>query len=79
VEATDDDPVVFRTVRDLFRTAYRSRKPIRLLGVHLSHFDDQSQLELPLVPRDAAREQALKAVEAIRAKFGDAAIHVGKE
>jgi DNA polymerase IV len=79
IEATDDDPVVFRTVRALFRAAYGGKKKIRLLGVHLTNFDDRSQLELPLIPYDGRREQALKAVEELRAKFGDDVIHVGKE
>jgi hypothetical protein len=79
MEPTDDDPVVFRTIRNLFRTAHSGKKPIRLLGVHLGNFDDSTQLTLPLLPREERREQALKAVEEIRAKFGDASIHVGKE
>jgi DNA polymerase-4 len=78
IEPTDDDPVVFRTVRTLLRASYSGKKPVRLLGVHLSNFDDLSQLELPLLPQEGRREQALKAVDEIRAKFGDDAIHLGR-
>jgi len=79
IESTDDDPVVFRTVRSLLRRSYDAKKPVRLLGVHLTNFDDLSQLELPLIPQEGRREQALKAVDEIRARFGDDAIHLGKE
>jgi DNA polymerase-4 len=77
IEATDDDPVVFRTVRDLFRSAYNARLKVRLLGVQLSKLDDVSQLELPLHPGETRRKEVLRAVEKIRAKHGDDAIHLG--
>jgi hypothetical protein len=70
--------VIFRTVRTLLRASYTGKKPVRLLGVHLSNFDDLSQLELPLIPQEGRREQALKAVDEIRAKFGDDVIHLGR-
>jgi DNA polymerase-4 len=79
IEPTDDDPVVFRTVRGLLRGAYSGKHPVRLLGVHLSNFDDMSQLELPLLPEEGRRGKALRAVDEIRAKFGDDIIHLGRE
>jgi DNA polymerase-4 len=77
IEATDDDPVVFRTVRDLFRSSFNARLKVRLLGVQLSNLDDVSQLELPLHPGETRRKEVLRAVERIRAKHGDDAIHLG--
>jgi DNA polymerase-4 len=79
VDATDDDPVVFRVVRDLFRRTYETGQGVRLLGVHLSNFDEQDQLELELDPRTSRRTQLLQAVEEIRTKYGDGAIHIGRE
>jgi len=79
VDATDDDPVVYRTVRELLRTAYGGGEPVRLIGVHLSNFDDATQLELPLLPHEEKRHEVLKAVDEIRAKYGDGVIHVGTE
>jgi DNA polymerase IV len=77
VDPTDDDPVIFDTVRGLFHAAYDTRQAVRLVGVHLSNFDDAAQLELPLSPRREHREELLKAVDKIRARFGDDVIHVG--
>jgi DNA polymerase IV len=77
IDPTDDDPVIFETVKGLFHAAYDTRQAVRLLGVHLSNFDDASQMELPLNPRREHREELLKAVDKIRARFGDDVIHVG--
>jgi len=78
VEGADDDPLVYRIVCELLRASYTGAKPVRLLGVHLSNFDEQEQLTLDLVPHDARRKEVMKAVEEIRAKYGDAAIHLGQ-
>jgi len=77
IDPTDDDPVIFETVKGLFHAAYDKRQAVRLLGVHLSNFDDASQMELPLNPQREHREDLLKAVDKIRARFGDDVIHVG--
>ena len=77
VEPTDDDPLVFRTVKELFEQAYNRSRAVRLLGVHLSNFDENLQLELPLLPQSTRRKEVLKAVEEIRAKYGDEVIHLG--
>ena len=78
VEPTDDDPVVFRTVCDLFRRAYMPGRAVRLLGVHLSNLDEQAQLELELDPSARRRTQLLQAVEEIRTRYGNDAIHIGR-
>jgi DNA polymerase-4 len=77
IDPTDDDPVIFETIRSLFHAAYDTRLAVRLLGVHLSNFDDAAQMELPLNPLRGQREELLKAVDKIRARFGDDVIHVG--
>lgn len=77
IDATRDDLVIYRSVRDLFRKNYDRSLPVRLLGVGVSKFVDESQGELPLFPADARREQMLDAVNHLRSRFGDDVIHVG--
>jgi len=78
VEPVDHDAVVFTAIKDLFYASYDRRRAVRLLGVQLSHFEEGEQLELALDPRTRQREEVLKAVDALRAKYGDAVIHVGQ-
>jgi hypothetical protein len=78
VEPVDHDAVVFTAIKDLFYGSYDRRRAVRLLGVQLSHFEEGEQLELALDPRTRQREEVLKAVDALRAKYGDAVIHVGQ-
>jgi DNA polymerase IV len=77
IDPTDDDPVIFDTIRSLFHGAYDAQQAVRLVGVHLSQFDDAAQMELPLIPQRGHREDLLKAVDKIRSRFGDDVIHVG--
>jgi DNA polymerase-4 len=77
IRATNDDPVVFSTVRELLGHAYTRKLPLRLLGVQLSHFVDEQDPEPELFPSEDRRAQVLEAVEHIREKFGEDSIHVG--
>jgi DNA polymerase-4 len=80
IPATDDDPVVFHTVRDLFRKAYTRRLPLRLLNVQLSHFVDPAQDTPGLFDDEPTkRDDVLEAVQKLREKFGEKVIHVGSE
>ena len=76
IEETNDDPVVFRAACELLRHLYTGR-PVRLLGVHLSNFTTGEQLSFRFSDRDEHRERMLKAVDVLRAKFGEDVIHVG--
>lgn len=76
IEPTNDDTIVFRTARELLRSLHDGR-PVRLIGVHLSNFSAGEQLEMQFSERDGNREKMLKAVDDLRAKFGDGVIHVG--
>jgi DNA polymerase IV len=76
IEPTNDDTIVYRTARELLRNLHDGR-PVRLIGVHLSNFSAGEQLELQFSERDSNRERMLKAVDDLRAKFGDGVIHVG--
>jgi DNA polymerase-4 len=77
IEPTDDDGIVFKTMRDLLEASYTRRIAVRLLGVRASHLIDEHQLELSLFPEDRKRSNMLDAVDKIRKKFGDDVIHVG--
>jgi DNA polymerase-4 len=79
IEPTDDDGIVFKTMKELFETSYTRHLPVRLLGVRASHLLEEEQLELQLFPGDQKRTSMLDAVDKIRKKFGDDVIHVGRQ
>jgi DNA polymerase IV len=70
--AVDSD--VLATIRELFRANWNG-EAVRLLGVHASHFDGQSeQLELLGGAARAKWNQALSAVDRLRERFGEGAV-----
>ena len=77
IEPTDDDTIIFRTMRDLLETSYTRKAAVRLLGVRATNLTDERQIELSLFPDDQKRSQMLDAVDKIRKKFGEDVIHVG--
>jgi len=79
IEPTDDDSIVFKTMKELLETSYKRHLPLRLLGVRASHLVAEEQLELKLFPEDQKRTDMLSAVDKIRKKFGDDVIHVGRQ
>ena len=79
IEPTNDDTAVAHIARSLLRSAYTRKLPIRLIGVRLSHFNEQEQMELPLFPTEKKKQEILKVVDKIRHKFGDKIIHIGQE
>jgi DNA polymerase-4 len=79
IEPTDDDSIVFKTMKELLETSYTRRLPLRLLGVRASHLVEEEQIELQLFPKDQKRAKMLNAVDKIREKFGDDVIHVGRQ
>ena len=68
------DSEVFAAIRELFRMNW-NRSPVRLLGVHAAHFDEESE-QLSLEGRTAHDKwnQALSAADRVREKFGEGAI-----
>jgi DNA polymerase-4 len=77
IEPTNDDPIVVQTARSLLHSAYTRNLPIRLIGVRLTNFNDEEQMELSLFPSEKKKQHILKVVDGIRKKFGDKIIHVG--
>lgn len=76
-EATNDDKVVFDAVKGIFLKAYSKRMAVRLLGVGLTQFSEAKEEPMSLFPDDEKRTQLLSAVDKLKKKFGDDAIHTG--
>lgn len=76
-EPTNDDKVVFEAVKSIFLKAYSRKMSIRLLGVGLTQFSEANEEPLSLFPADEKRTHVLSAVDKLRKKFGDGAIHTG--
>lgn len=76
-EPTNDDRVVFDAVKGIFLKAYVRRNTVRLLGVGLTQFSEAKEESLSLFPEDEKRTQMLSAVDKLKKKFGDDAIHTG--
>ena len=72
--ATQLDTELLRHVRWLFRKNWTG-KPIRLIGVHASSFDDtEGQLDLLEGERHERWKKALGAVDRMRDKFGESSV-----
>lgn len=76
-EATNDDRVVFDAVKGIFLKAFNRRSPVRLVGVGLTQFSEAADEPLSLFPEEGKRTQVLNAVDKLKKKFGDDAIHTG--
>ncbi len=75
---TTDERVVFQRVHQLLRRAWNGRRGVRLVGVALSNFvDDTAQLELPLGSGVTRPRHLSAAVDAVRDRFGYDAIARG--
>jgi len=75
-EATTVDSEIFRVIRELFRENWQGQT-VRLLGVHASHFDSESeseQLSFSGAGRHEKWNDALSAADRLRDKFGENAI-----
>lgn len=77
IEPSNLDPEIFRAIKELFERNYTESRPLRLVGVHLANFVDADEGELPLFPSQNKKKEMLKAVDALRKKFGTKIIHVG--
>ena len=77
IESTNDDTIIAQTARSLLHSAYTRKLPIRLIGVRLTNFDYEEQMELSLFPSQKKKQDILRAVDTLRKKFGDDVIHVG--
>ena len=72
---TQLDTEIFEQVRALFRKNWRKGAEVRLLGVHASSFEKQSdQGDLLEGARRERWKQALSAADRLRDKFGESSV-----
>jgi DNA polymerase-4 len=72
---TQLDTEIFEEVRALFRKNWRKGTQVRLLGVHASSFEKESQQENLLEGSRRQRwQQALSAADRLRDKFGESSV-----
>jgi DNA polymerase-4 len=77
--ATQLDQEVAGAVIRLFRQAWDTRTPIRLLGVHAGSLQDvEGQMSLLDEPNTERLRRAFRSVDQIRDRFGDASISLAK-
>ena len=77
--STNLDEQIFQTAMDLLRQNWQRRVRLRLIGIHLSHFEAETgQMELfPDLRELKARELYYK-VDAVRERFGFDSLQAGK-
>ncbi len=74
-QATQLDTELFDQVRDLFRTNWELRRPVRLLGVHVSGWaPDAGQLDLLDEGQHEKWSRTLAAADRLRDRFGEQAV-----
>jgi DNA polymerase-4 len=72
---TDLDTELFEQVRELFRANWKPGAPVRLLGVHVSGWaEDSPQLDLLDDTRHERWQQAIAAADKMRDRFGESAV-----
>lgn len=73
---TNFTDVIYQTARRIFEGFYKKGMSVRLIGARVSNFDDPYVKEsLFTDPQDTRREKIHQAVDLIKDKFGDGAIH----
>jgi DNA polymerase-4 len=76
---TQVDIEIYEQIRRLFLSNWKSGQMVRLLGVQASNFEvPASQLDLLESARNARWQQALKAADHLRDKFGEEAIGLAR-
>ena len=75
-ERTNFADTIFREARSLAAEFIRQGRPIRLIGVRVTQFDD-AYVQESLFDMNASKERLHQAVDQIKDKFGDKAIRRG--
>ena len=75
---TQLDNEVFSHIHRLFHSNWRKGAQVRLVGVHASHFSEESTQGNLLEPSSREKwEQALSAMDRLRDKFGESSVTLG--
>ena len=78
-ERTNYTDVIYRKARQIFRDFYQPGMWVRLIGVKVNNFEDPYVKDSLFVEAGQERlEKVHKAVDAIKDKFGESAIHRGR-
>ena len=77
IKPTDDDKTIFDTAVQLIKKADTRRVSIRLVGIHLTKFNEFIEQEEIFQDEEAVRKKVFKAVTKIRDKFGYSSIQFG--
>ena len=76
-DPTDYDPEIMRISKELLTIHHDGKTPLRLIGIGLSNFTDESQMELELDFSQKKRGKVLEAFDRLRKKYGDDSIKFG--
>ncbi len=77
---SNDERVILRTAWDLFLNGDLPKKPVRLIGVGLSNWQDSQSAQSDLFEPPGQREDGqrlLETMDAISEKFGDGILQIG--
>jgi DNA polymerase-4 len=77
IQPTNYDPDILNTAKRLLQEAHDGKTQIRLIGIGLSNFADESQADIDLFPSSEKQQRILQAVDKLRDKFGDDTIKIG--
>jgi len=77
IAPTNYDPVILETARSLLRGIHDAGVPVRLIGVGVSNLVSDLPPEEELFPPDSRRARMLKAVDALRGKYGANIVDIG--
>jgi len=75
-EPTNSDQTILTNIRALFHNNWKAGSKVRLLGVHLSGFEEQPG-SLAFDFGGERWRRALSAADRLRDKYGESAIHIG--
>jgi DNA polymerase-4 len=78
IKSTDDDKIIFETAVKLFRKVYTRRVSVRLIGIHLSKFNNFGEQELLFEDEENIRKRMFRAINKIRDKYGYSSIQLGQ-
>lgn len=75
-EPTQLDTEIFQQIRSLFRKNWNNGAEIRLLGVHVSSFEEASPSQMTLLDngRHQRWQQAMAAADKLRDRFGESSV-----
>lgn len=78
IKQTDDDKTIFDTAVKLLHNGDTRRVSIRLVGIHLTKFNEFSEQEEIFEDEEILRKKMFRAITKIRDKFGFSAVQFGE-